>query len=469
MGSSKMISQEENPTGIVAFIDLPAGSSISLDGESVQIKRDDFVGFRGVATTGENDFHLVTVRAAKESAITVGFILDEHSSLIRWYDKSTEEMGSQAVDDITAHNLVSRIQQNLIEPERIVDYNQFIDATKSEKWKTLTHFISESLLNRRQIKRLEKLVPGSYESEQQDSFDGKNVAYPPIPVIPLSGQRNIRHIQHAGTKRFLESLHPSQRTLLCTAPPSQVLEHLLSHYYNGKIYDLLGDLQLSFVLFLYMHCFSSLSHWRDLIAMLSVVETEGVCQHDTLYASIVRLLYVQLQFLDDDFIDDEELSGDSFLVPTLQKLMGTVLEASRNSVLLAAASATVSNLLSQKFPNHFSSKIQDEYGNNQISMSMDYKNEDDDTDEGPVVVELEEVEASIHRSEQQLQHRRQTNDNQEYNHLRDRYPLLFAAMQPDAEDVLMTCARVLDAANDVSLVREAAAYLEEVEAKRKLD
>jgi A1 cistron-splicing factor AAR2 len=173
--------------------------------------------------------------------------------------------------------------------------------------------------------------------------------------------------------------------------------------------------------------------------------------------------------LDDDFIDDEELSGDSFLVPTLQKLMGTVLEASRNSVLLAAASATVSNLLSQKFPNHFSSKIQDEYGNNQISMSMDYKNEDDDTDEGPVVVELEEVEASIHRSEQQLQHRRQTNDNQEYNHLRDRYPLLFAAMQPDAEDVLMTCARVLDAANDVSLVREAAAYLEEVEAKRKLD
>jgi A1 cistron-splicing factor AAR2 len=45
---------------------------------------------------------------------------------------------------------------------------------------------------------------------------------------------------------------------------------------------------------------------------------------------------------------------------------------------------------------------------------------------------------------------------------RSRYPILFAAVQPH-EDVLMTCARALEAAADVSLVREAAAYLEQVE------
>lgn len=461
------LSYEETPRGILALIDLPVGSAIILDGESVHVKRDDFVGFRGVTTTttGENGFHLVTVRAGKDSAVTVGFILDENSNLIRRYDKSTEEMGSRAVDDITAHNLVSRMKQNMIEPPRIVDYNQFIDETKSEKWKTLTHFISDSLLKRRQIKRLEKLIPGSHESEHQDTIDGKNVAYPPIPVIQMSRQqRNIRHIQHAGTKRFLESLHPSQRTSLCTALQSEILEHVLSHYYGGNIDDLLGELQLSFVLFVYMHCFSSLSHWRDLIAMLSVVEKEGVCKHDTLYASLMRVLHAQLQFLDDDFIDDEELSGDSFFIPMLRQLMRTTLEASRDSAFLATDRAILSNLLTQKFPNHFSSENQEENRNNQVSMSLD----DENDDEGPAVVELEEVEASIHRSEQLLQHRRQPNDSQDYNLLRDRYPLLFAAMQPDTEDVLMTCARALDAANDVSLVREAAAYLEEVEAKKNL-
>ena len=52
--------------------------------------------------------------------------------------------------------------------------------------------------------------------------------------------------------------------------------------------------------------------------------------------------------------------------------------------------------------------------------------------------------------------------------IRKRYPLLFAAMDSTSfrEDVLMTCARALDVANDASLVREAAAYLEEVETKR---
>ena len=42
---------------------------------------------------------------------------------------------------------------------------------------------------------------------------------------------------------------------------------------------------------------------------------------------------------------------------------------------------------------------------------------------------------------------------------------MYAAMTP-GEDEVMACARILDEAKDVSLDREAAEYLEEVEAKR---
>ena len=50
-------------------------------------------------------------------------------------------------------------------------------------------------------------------------------------------------------------------------------------------------------------------------------------------------------------------------------------------------------------------------------------------------------------------------------HLRLKFPLLYAAILPH-EDITMLCARVLDEQTDVSLVREAASYLEEVESKK---
>ena len=43
--------------------------------------------------------------------------------------------------------------------------------------------------------------------------------------------------------------------------------------------------------------------------------------------------------------------------------------------------------------------------------------------------------------------------------------VLYAAMT-EGEDEVMACARILDLRQDVSLVREAAAYLEQVEAHK---
>jgi len=58
-----------------------------------------------------------------------------------------------------------------------------------------------------------------------------------------------------------------------------------------------------------------------------------------------------------------------------------------------------------------------------------------------------------------------TDEDNEYD-LRLSYPLLYAARAPQ-EDLVMCCARILDDRNDVSLVREAASYLENFEAHRR--
>lgn len=95
-------------------------------------------------------------------------------------------------------------------------------------------------------------------------------------------------------------------------------------------------------------------------------------------------------------------------------------------------------------------------------------NDGDEDDDGPVIIPYEDVEASIARTtlreninQQQLL--------QVWNVQRqqcEKYPLLYAAMS-SGEDEVMACARILDEARDVSLVREAAAYLEKVEVHRE--
>jgi A1 cistron-splicing factor AAR2 len=101
---------------------------------------------------------------------------------------------------------------------------------------------------------------------------------------------------------------------------------------------------------------------------------------------------------------------------------------------------------------------------------VDDEDDSGDDSEGPVVVGLDDLAAAGQRNaawEQAAVQQRErhgcvpTNDDKASLY-GARYPILFAAVQPH-EDVLMTCARALEAAADVSLVREAAAYLEQVE------
>jgi hypothetical protein len=81
-----------------------------------------------------------------------------------------------------------------------------------------------------------------------------------------------------------------------------------------------------------------------------------------------------------------------------------------------------------------------------------------DDEDAPVVVDMEDVEASLARSSNNSV----TSRIDIPVEIQTAYPLLVAAVQP-TEDILMTCARVLDEKTDVSLVREAAAYLEDIE------
>jgi hypothetical protein len=429
-------------------------------------------------------------------------------------------------------------------------------------WGERTTFLNSTYLQRRHsLAHGDKIVPSSYYDNQkedggdvfenrsssndnnksvqaQDDVDGKQISYPQIPCIDPS--INARRLtQHAGTRSYLSKLSPEIRTKLLLGrgggrnndsfnAGEYVWNDILSRVYsssssssdNGKNNasenDFLADVQLSFLMFLFLECHISLEHWRDAISMcsLAVMPTTNASdsatttndnnnnflrKHSQFFKHLLSIIHDQFLCIETEFFQEVEYSSgqQNFLIQALERLCCAcddilIVEGGDSEIVdgdLKSASLKLKRMLRDRFHFDLSSsslfrtnddaeimEIDEEcppivYERNNTSASseqsqnvMEEEYDDDDDDDGPVIVPYDEFESSLSRSAAMLDTHKQVDDVEGAKH-RQNYPLLFAAMSPQ-EDVVMCAARVLDEQRDVSLVREAAAYLEEVEAHR---
>lgn len=561
---------------VIALLDFPKGGTFGLDGQSIVLKTDDFVGVKNIP---RNAFHLMTCKNGHGSsllndsnnpntintAVTVGFLvfgddgIDNHRGnssghLVRNYDPQTEEVASEEryrVDEITKRNIIQHMTDGSLPSSRVLRYDQIVSGgsgnTNQEEqlfsgqrvWREQTRYIRKDLLKDiRGLSSGDKIVPGCYDPEDETKKnsanpptsttttmastenDGKSLTYPPIPVV--DPRLSLAKHKHHGTKRFLSRLEPWERTKLFLSSSAAAasesasnnnpnfvwLDRVLKDCYRGSWETLLGDLQLSYVLFLYLGCYSSLEHWKDLLAMLSLA-IDGIVgegnrnrersrhRHESLFRSLLRLLPYQLSSMNDpEFLENIDEGGGNFLIPSLARLKGyyeTERQPESNTVIQDPEEeeelellSKFRHVLSSKFPQTFvfrpsvptitrirSNSYDSDEGNGNggtddtANHTMDVDSGDEDEEDGPVVVSPEEIEASMARSSVGVATGAAAaavtaRDATITKQLRTEYPLLAAAMM-SSEDVLMTCARALDEKTDVSLVREAAAYLEEVE------
>ena len=276
-----------NETYAIALLDLPINSLVGVDGQSIRLQREDFVGIKGIPTKG---FHLVIARAGacgtskdqkqgNVAATSAGFVFQttpggretQVLALVRRYDPKTEEVSSKLEDSITISSLSEQINVGRIGPQRMVSYSDFVSSDQLQAWSKLSDCISETLLVERKIQNGSKIVPGCYGGEESKIstttsttiVDGASVTYPAIPVMSSDSTSSVRYSGHEGTKRFLSTLSPTDRTSLFhhENPSSVVMEMVLKQHYGGEWQHLIGDLQLSYVLFLHLQCLSSLEHW----------------------------------------------------------------------------------------------------------------------------------------------------------------------------------------------------------------
>jgi hypothetical protein len=455
---------EDGETTSVLILDLPTHSSLRFNGQTIHLQRDDFVGISGIPTADSFNFLAVrpcvqTHHATKEpvfATVTVGFVLPPHGTkdapyLIRKYDPSTEEVSNQPLDEVTLSRLVEQVQCKRMDLQRLVPYPTVVRSSGAvEHWRNATCFVSEKLLFRRGIPPGTKIVPGCYDPEDDDDAmthfvnqslpeDGRSPQYPAIPVL----EANTRRTTHRGTKTFLHKLSPAQRTALLmeTNPCTTALELVLREEYNGKWDDWLGDIQLSYTLFLNLHCYASLQHWRDLVALSCRASLEDV----GMLRNLAQVLTAQLHSMEGEFLEDADMSEGNFLVPSLQLLLRTL---SANTGVAQVASS-LGSLLRQRFPQHdFASSMHNDNSTRVEEVEMvdaaasafGSPGEEKDSEEGPVMVPLVEIEAAAARDLSVSMANKITYDKVEVC-IRERYPILVAAIQPH-EDILMTCARL---------------------------
>ena len=528
-----------NESTALAILDLPIGSVINIDGTPIVLQRDDFVGIHSIpvktapisynrhankTTVNDSMFHLVSIRGGNVKAngtsattnTTVGFVLlgthdKDYPIVARRYDPSTEEVSSSPIDNMTISNLIEKVRSNQIDQRRIICYRDIISQANEEVWYDLTNFIA-MVAKFRKLQNGDKVVPGAYELDDDNndigtrqkstdncSVDGTSIIYPPIPVFARdiytthfpSHVEAASTFRHVGTRRFLQLLNPSLRTSFCLEingvnSANKALNFIIDTTYERKWEHLLGDIQLSFILFLHLHCYTSYTFWRDAIAMISVVDATAMKQHMTMYDALFHTLSVQIQSMDNDeglFSDIDMSDDDFFLLPSLEQLLSTASNVGFTTslqTLQAAVKVKFSSRIVETDKNNSANSdlVPMDGDHDDICGSVDINDDnDDDDDDLPVIVSSEEIELSLLRSQEHVNELKRyyhspqstaTMEHHDRERLRQHYPLLLAAMDSSSgkEDILMTCARVLYDAVDVSVVREAAAYLEDIERKK---
>jgi A1 cistron-splicing factor AAR2 len=96
------------------------------------------------------------------------------------------------------------------------------------------------------------------------------------------------------------------------------VQELVQRRFNGSWKELLGELQLAFVLFLLLSSLSAFKQWQQLTAALCRCET--VAESDAgFYKSYIRVLHAQLKLVPEDFFAIE-LSKENFLVSSLSAM-----------------------------------------------------------------------------------------------------------------------------------------------------
>ncbi|CAM9524789.1 unnamed protein product, partial [Ectocarpus fasciculatus] len=187
-------------------------------------------------------------------------------------------------------------------------------------WINLSNMITEAVLERADVSVGTLVYPGDVDDDAHLTAANSGAVKPYFPGLArIARFVPLKELEDDFTKNISASPDVTAEELSrFQMDRSSFLAMAVSAHYNGSLEALLGELQLSFVLFMMIYSYPALEHWKRLVYILC--QCEGMMMtKPSFYSKFLRILYEQLGYSPEDFFHTE-LSHENFLRPAMTSL-----------------------------------------------------------------------------------------------------------------------------------------------------
>mmetsp|Transcript_48379 Transcript_48379/g.121789 ORF Transcript_48379/g.121789 Transcript_48379/m.121789 type:complete len:300 (-) Transcript_48379:205-1104(-) len=231
------------------------------------------------------------------------FFFDALPGMVIVKQWSTE---NEALEDIDPDEA-----ERFAEGVRKFEFDQFLAPYPDEQlkqWKRLSYHISPPLL--------------ASLSASQCGFVKASVAPSPISLTnpPTSGPCMYKF--HLVPRHVKQPGDCGASLSECNLDKSHFLQHFIETSFQNDENMLLGELQLSFCVFMYGHLFEGFDQWKSLVAMLCQCRT-ALISRSKFFLKATAVLHRQLKFAPDDFFTSD-LSTSNFLEHSLKRFFSSI-------------------------------------------------------------------------------------------------------------------------------------------------
>ncbi|DAZ96615.1 TPA: hypothetical protein N0F65_000181 [Lagenidium giganteum] len=293
--------------GFLVCLDVPEGTEFGVDYEVFRTGAK----FQGVKFVPLG-LHFVIFRAQEhEHGIRQGFFVHvkQHAQVIvREWSKENEELGRPR-PGLNVEHLEQAVRSFQLD-NGLGPYPQ----RHLKTWQRLSRYISQPVLKRCGIELGMLLLPGDCDATTDSVLPSEPTAASDVVPFFYDAPRTACFTRLNKARADLSA----SETTMYHFDRSKMLEDLIRSDFSGEWEQLMGEFQLSFILFLQLSSMAALEQWKQFVSLLCSCDAI-VRSKPELFLAFLKVLRVQLEQIPADFFDDS-LTSNNFLRPCLSSL-----------------------------------------------------------------------------------------------------------------------------------------------------
>ncbi|KAL3665054.1 hypothetical protein V7S43_009688 [Phytophthora oleae] len=324
--------------GFLVCLDVPTATEFGVDYEVFRTG-PKFQGVKFIPL----GIHFVLFRSREqEHGIRQGFFvnIERHAQVIvREWSLEKEELGPPR-PGLNVDNLERAVLSFQLDSGLGPYPKQHLKT-----WQRLSRFISTSVLQRCGVEFGAILLPGDAVEDVATSSKTLDGVIPYFPDLP-------RTVRFTALQKTRKDLAAGARTAY-HFDRSERLEELIETEFGGDWKELIGELQLSFLVFLQLSSLAALEQWKQFIALMCSCE-RALTTHVLLFLAFIKLFQTQLEQIPEDFFQDE-MTSENFVSPCLLSLL-ELIEDDDSPAQLRQKAVHLRQLLASRF--HWDSNVE---------------------------------------------------------------------------------------------------------------